>query len=139
NNLYNSRRHTDDLLRDPTTPAPVRTKLLRLKELRAYAHSQGLAAGEAYRYYIHLPEPSVSYVVQAAYPDRLQSLTWWFPIVGTVPYLGFFDRQARDEKAAELSRQGYDVETAGVSAFSSLGWFEDPIYSPMLERSPAAL
>jgi predicted aminopeptidase len=81
----------------------------------------------------------VSYIVQAAYKDRLEMKTWWFPIVGSVPYLGFFESPERDQKALELKDAGYDVTTGGVGAFSSLGWFDDPLFSSMLSRSHAEL
>jgi len=67
----------------------------------------------------------------------LESITWWFPIVGRVPYLGYFSKADRDSKASELRTEGYDVYETGVGAYSSLGWFDDPIYSPMLRRSEA--
>src|SRR5690606_18969091 len=69
--------------------------------------------------------------------DRLEFVTWWFPVVGSVPYIGYFDKADRDAKATELKQQGYDVSVGGAGAFSSLGWFEDPIFSSMLDRGPA--
>ena len=84
----------------------------------SFAESHGLNASGAYKYYIATKEPVVSYIVQAAYADRLEFVTWWFPVVGDVPYLGFFKKPERDAKAAELTASGYDVHTSGAGAFS---------------------
>ncbi len=73
--------------------------------------------------------------MSASDSNRFKFKTWWFPFVGTVPYLGYFDINDRDLKAKELSEEGFDISKGSVSAFSSLGWFEDPIYSSMLLRS----
>ena len=123
NNLLNSRR-------------PI---LLLLQEILAFAGQAGLNVRGAYRYYIELPQPVVSYLVYGAKADRLEAVTWWFPIVGRVPYLGFFDKGDRDDKAGELEAQGYDVYRGAAAAFSSLGWFEDPVFSSMLRRRSSAL
>jgi len=64
---------------------------------------------------------------------------WSFPFLGDVPYLGFFHPDNRDEKAKELESEGYDVHKGAAGAFSSLGWYDDPIYSSMLRRSKASL
>jgi predicted aminopeptidase len=77
----------------------------------------------------------VSYLVQAAEPLELRQKKWWFPVVGKVPYIGFFEEKERDAMAQELREEGFDVYTSGVGAFSSLGWFDDPIYNSMLNRS----
>ncbi|MCA9774524.1 MAG: aminopeptidase, partial [Myxococcales bacterium] len=68
----------------------------------------------------------------AASRDRLEALTWWFPIVGRVPYLGFFDKDDGIARRDKLAAEGYDTELRGVPAFSTLGWFADPIFSSML-------
>ena len=98
----------------------------------------GLNTDGAYLYYIHTEQPVVSYLVQAAHADKLKSVKWWFPIVGSVPYKGYFTRSDRDAEAEKLRQQGYDVYTTGVGAFSSLGWFDDPIFSSMLRRNTAS-
>lgn len=134
NELFNSRRHIGEVMADPATNAEVRIRLAEVNKLMAYAKDIGLNTEGAYRYYIDNPGRVVSYLVQAAYPDRLQAITWWFPVVGRVPYLGFFARDDRDREAKMLRDQGYDVDLGAAGAFSSLGWFEDPIFSSMLQR-----
>ena len=139
NDLYNSRQLITDAIEDPSRPKDERNKLELVGELVGFAASQGLNTDGAYRYVIDLPHRAVSYTVQAAYWDRLELVEWWFPVVGNVPYLGYFNRQERDAKAVELEAQGYEVAYGNVGAFSSLGWFDDPIYTSMLARNDADL
>lgn len=139
NALINSRRPIERVLQDPAVESTTKERLRLTRNILKFAERNGLNVDGAYDYYIHLKGRSVSYIVQAAEADRLEAVTWWFPVVGRVPYLGFFDQEDRDEKASELAKAGYDVEVGGVSAFSSLGWFDDPIYSSMLNRPPAEL
>lgn len=112
---------------------------MRVEDIRAFARREGLAVGGAYSTYIESPHDAVSYVVQASDPLRLKLRKWWFPIIGEMPYLGFFHEKNRDEKAAELRTLGYDVALSEAGAFSSLGWYDDPIYSSMLNRSLSSL
>ena len=139
NDLFNKRRSVDEVLQDEPTLKPVRAQLERVRDVLAFAADQGLNTQGAYNYYIQTDEPAVSYLVQAAEADRLQFVTWWFPVVGKVPYLGFFRRDERDSEALRLRAAGYDVTEAAAGAFSSLGWFDDPIFSPMLTRGDADL
>lgn len=134
NNLFNARRPLPEVIRDPRTQPEIKTKLLLTQKILDYAQSAGLNTDGAYTHYIEMGKKRVSYLVQAAYVDRLDPLTWWFPVVGRVPYLGFFAAEERDAKAAALEQQGYDVHTTGVGAFSSLGWFSDPVFTSMLKR-----
>ena len=137
NNLFNNRELISDVLRQGDLKPKERQQLVELQAILSYAGTQGLNAKGAYLYYIATDKPVVSYLVYAAFADRLESKTWWFPVVGRVPYLGFFKREAREAKLEELQEQGFDVHRSGVGAFSSLGWFEDPIYTSMLRRSRA--
>jgi predicted aminopeptidase len=105
---------------------------LVLKEAEAI----GLNVGSAYRHVVFPKDNTVSWSVSAAYPLELKSYTWWFPIVGKVPYKGFYDRKDRDEEARRLEEKGFDVNLSRVEAFSSLGWFPDPLFPSMLELKP---
>ena len=75
----------------------------------------------------------------ACAPLRFEEKLWRFPIVGSVPYLGFFHEKTAREYAKALERDGLDVDVRGVSTYSTLGWFRDPITSPMLADGPNAL
>jgi predicted aminopeptidase len=139
NDLFNSRRPVAEVIADPSTSPKVKDRLELVREVLNFAKTEGLHTEGAYRYFIATKDPVVSYLVQAAYADRLESVTWWFPVIGSVPYRGYFDAAERDAKAEELAAEGYDVHTSGAGAFSSLGWFEDPIFASMVDRADADL
>jgi predicted aminopeptidase len=82
--------------------------------------------------YVHLEQPYVTYVVNASDKDQLKTYEWSFPIIGTVPYKGFFKKEKALALAKDLQDQGYDTHVRGVAAYSTLGWFEDPLLSSML-------
>lgn len=134
NNLFNGRRPVSDVLADESVDEKTRASLKQVARILDFAGVQGLNADGAYSYFIDTPTPYVSLLVQAAYPDRFEFKTWWFPVVGRVPYLGFFSEKERDALADQLESEGFDVHKAGVGAFSSLGWFDDPVFSSMLKR-----
>jgi predicted aminopeptidase len=131
-NLLATRRPVSDVLEDQKTDPIIKHQLVEVRRILSFAEKKGLKVRGAYQRYIDIGDQPVSYLLQAAEADQFKSLTWWFPIVGTVPYLGFFERRERDEKSDELRQQGYDVFESNVGAFSGLGWFEDPIFSSML-------
>lgn len=138
NDLFNSRIPISEV-KEPKLSAEKIAKLKLVKEVVVFAQQAHLNASGAYQYYIESPDDVVSYLVQAAYQDRFEQKKWWFPIVGSVPYRGYFEEGRRDQKAKELSEQGFDVYKTGVGAFSSLGWFDDPVFSSMLNRNKISL
>jgi len=93
----------------------------------------GLETGGSYQQYISLEGKSVTTIVQAAPKRELSFKTWWFPVVGSQPYLGYFDIKDARKKREELVNEGYDTSLGGVQAFSLLGYFPDPLYSSMLD------
>ncbi len=110
-------------------------KLKLVKPVLEYAKSEiGLTPGKSYKKYISLDSPYVSWIVQASDKRSLKLKTWWFPIVGKQPYLGFFDKDKALKQRELLISEGYDTVTGGVSAFSLLGYFPDPLYSSMLDQ-----
>jgi predicted aminopeptidase len=117
-----------ELAVDPTTPAPLRAKLGVVLAARAFAgDSLGLRSGKSFTTYSALDRDTLVLLVSGAYRDRLKSYTWWFPIVGRVPYKGYFDfNQARAEYR-DLAARGFDANLGVASAFSTLGWFNDPL------------
>lgn len=139
NKLMNSRVPVEEVIENPETAQRVAEKLEFTRRIIRFASQHGLNTAYAYDYYVEIEGEAISYTFYAAESLSLRSHTWWFPIVGEVPYLGFFSKEERDEEADVYLRDGFDIHRSRVGAFSSLGWFEDPIYSTMLERSDTSL
>lgn len=133
--LLSQRRGIRDVIEDTTMTEQTREKLSFVLKLLDYAKTNDLNVGGSYSHYIELKKKVITYLVYAAPKDSLELKTWWFPIVGSVPYLGFFNAYDRDQKAEDLVAQGYDVNTSGSIGMSFLGWIVDPLYSTMIERS----
>ena len=102
-----------------------------IADVRAFGSEMGLSATENYSA-IALDWDRTIWNVSGCAPDRFEAKTWWFPIVGRVPYLGFFSEEDVREKALDIGAEDMDVYVRKVAAYSTLGWFEDPILVPML-------
>jgi predicted aminopeptidase len=121
------------LVRDESTDSLVRHKLELVLAARQYAKdSIHLATEESFTTYSKLDRDTLVLVLSAAYRDKLEPYTWWFPIVGRVPYKGFFDFDDAKASAKKLYDDGFDVSLRPSSAFSTLGWFNDPLTSTTL-------
>jgi predicted aminopeptidase len=102
-------------------------------EARAYAlDSIGLNAGESFSQFTQLHRDTLVLVLSASPKDNLVAHLWWFPVVGRLPYKGFFNYARAREEAARMEADGYDVNLRPASAFSTLGWFNDPVLSTTL-------
>lgn len=127
------RRSISEIVADRATKPAVAAKLRLVLAARAFAaESIGLRAKESFTKYTQLDRDTLVLVLSGAYPDRLQAYTWWFPIVGRVPYKGYFDFSAAKSAARDLSARGFDVYLRPSPAFSTLGWFNDPLLSTSL-------
>ena len=127
------RRQIVRLVEDPTTDSATRSRLRLVLAARGFAaDSVRLRTGESFTTYSHLERDTLVLVVSGAYRDRLEPYTWWFPIVGRVPYKGFFDFSDALALARDLERRGYDTYVRPSAAFSTLGWFNDPLLSTTL-------
>ncbi len=128
------------IIANPATPPAIRAKLQLVLAARAFARdSLGLAAKQSFTTYTKLKHDTLVLVLSGAYRDRLAPVTWWFPIVGRVPYKGFFDFAAARAAARNLEQRGFDAYVRPSPAFSTLGFFNDPLLSTTLEDDSVAL
>ena len=128
------------LLADPATPASLREKLQAVLEIRQFAEQQlKLPANGHYLRYADLHRRYVVWNVHAAPEFSLQPKTWWYPVVGRLDYRGYFSETAARRYAAKLERKGFDAYVEGVEAYSTLGWFRDPVLNTFIERQKPEL
>src|SRR5436305_8587230 len=103
------RRDITDIVADSTTSAATRQKLRVVLAARAFARdSIGLRARESFTTFSRLEHDTLVLVLSAAYRDRLEAYSWWFPVVGRVPYKGYFDFGAAKAAARKLDADGFD-------------------------------
>ena len=115
-------------------------KLLLVLAARSFAKNElGFEVGNSYATLARVEGRAVAHVVTAAYRNRLELYTWRYPIVGRVPYRGFFNPGNAEAYAAELEAMGLDTAVWPSTAFSTLGWFDDPLLSNMLESDAVEL
>ena len=121
------------LLQRTNTPPEIARRLELVLAYRKFAHEElGLPAGRSYLAYADLERPFVSWTVSATPEFSMEDREWWFPIVGSVSYRGYFGEQSAKRFAATLKAEGMDVSIGGVAAYSTLGWFADPVLNTFL-------
>src|SRR5579859_1118916 len=131
--LLLKRRSVDKVVSDPATDPKLAQRLQLSQQARRFASDQlDLPRNRSYTYYVQLHRPYVVWNVYATPPFSVEAVPQCFPIAGCVAYRGWFDEQKAKAGAERLRAQGYDVYIGGVSAYSTLGWFSDPILSSML-------
>lgn len=137
--LWKRRPIAGELKKEDLAPE-VRAKLELVLAVREFARDKlGLNVGGAYATVSPVDQGAVTWVVMAAPRASLQPYTWWFPIVGSVPYRGYFNRSDALVEAAKLEAAGYDTFVRSAVAFSSLGYFDDPLLSNLLRLRPVEL
>lgn len=110
-----------------------RSKIELAIELRQFMKNElSLKTDSNYLRYVHLDRKFVTYAVNASPKDQLKTYHWSFPIIGSVPYKGYFKKESAMAEAKKLEEKNLDTHVRGVSAYSTLGWFEDPLLSSML-------
>jgi predicted aminopeptidase len=135
-----SREPIEDVLRRPNLDEDRREKLELVLRVRRFAAEElGFRVGGSYTSLSELTTPPILSVVSAAPHTSLEPYTWWFPIVGQVAYKGYFDAASAKREASRLEAKGYDTYIRSALAFSTLGWFADPLLSHLLRYDSETL
>jgi len=109
-------------------------------DIRRFAIEElGLKTSKNYTRYVNIDRDYLAAVVSATAADSFTRYEWKYPVVGRMPYKGFFDIEDAIKERAKLERKGLDVWLRRVDAFSTLGWFRDPLFSYMRDYSPDRL
>jgi len=138
--ILSRRKPIAKLVADSATDSATRAKLALVVAARTFARdSLGLKTGESFTKFSQLDRDTLVLVLSAAYRDRLERRTWWFPVVGRFPYKGFFDFEKAKKTAEKMRTEGFDVTLGASSAFSTLGWFNDPLVSTTLRGDSTTL
>jgi len=138
--MWRASRPIDEVIADPQVPAAVKDRLAQALELREFAARElALPDNGSYRNYADLKRQYVVWNVFAAGALSIDPKRWCFPVAGCVAYKGYFSKAAADTAAQDLRREGYDVFVSGVPAYSTLGYFDDPVLNTFLHYPPAEL
>ena len=138
--LWSDARPIEDWLGDPATDPVLKARLEKALLIRRFAVRQlGLPDNASYKNYAALSRPFVLWNVVATPELSLRPIQWCFPIAGCVSYRGYYSKQDALAYAAELRAEGDDVQVGGVPAYSTLGWFSDPLLSTFINYSDAEL
>ena len=138
--MLRAARPIPDIVADPGTAEALKQRLQRAQKIRAFAsYELGLPENGSYRSYADLHRPYVVWNVFAAPELSLQLKQWCYPVVGCAGYRGYFDRESADYAADELRAEGYEVNVAGVPAYSTLGWFSDPLLNTFIAGTEGQL
>ncbi len=134
------RRPIQAVLDDPRAPEELKAQLRQVLEIRQLAVTElGLPDNGSYRTYADLGRPYVVWNVVAAPELSVEPVVWCFPVAGCVSYRGYFSEERAERFAERLRRERRDVDVAGVAAYSTLGWFRDPVLNTFVWRPPSAL
>jgi predicted aminopeptidase len=131
-----SRQQIDELLQSGAVSEELRQKLTTVRSAREFAIQQLLLpGGKGYQTYVELDREHVVWNVFAAPEFSIDPVNWCYPVAGCVSYRGYFSEAGAVKFANKLENEGYDVYTGGVDAYSTLGWFDDPLLSTVINRA----
>lgn len=128
--LILNRKNIQKMIDDPSIDENTKRNLLRIQEIKSFAKDYlRLKVDNQYIYYNDISGDAISYIVIACEKLSLKAKSYWFPIVGEIYYLGFFEEKDAKTYAEYLKSKNFDVKISKVQAYSTLGWFSDPIFS----------
>jgi predicted aminopeptidase len=138
--LMHARQDIQSLLSDPATTPELATQLETAEQIKTFAQSElDLPSNGSYSSYVEIDGDALVWNVVATPEFSLEPKKWCFPVAGCVPYRGFFKQKKADDSAEKLRNKSMDVIVSPATAYSSLGWFNDPLLSTMLSGSDVRL
>jgi len=128
------------LIEDPEASAELKARLVTARQMCEFAERElSLEANGHFQHYADVGRPFVVWNVYAARELSLEAKTWWYPAVGRLDYRGYFKKSAARREAARLEQHGWETFVEGVTAYSTLGWFRDPLLNTFLWSGEPAL
>jgi predicted aminopeptidase len=138
--IINNSRPLKEVMADPAVPDSVKQKIVFIEKVKKFAvDSLGLKPSANYSTYYDQRNKPLLWTITASEPYKIKAYEWKFPVLGSVSYKGFFDYDKGKEEELSLSEKGFDTDFGEVSAWSTLGWFSDPVLSNMIRRSEGQL
>ncbi len=133
-------REIADILKDPLIADSIKYKLNLIQEIKQFSFdSLGFEVTDNYTSYFDQKGKPTLWVVTGAKPFLLEPKEWYFPVLGRVPYKGFFVLSKAEDEERKLEREDWDTNLRVAGGWSTLGWFKDPVMSNMLKDSPGEL
>ncbi len=134
------RQPIQEAIEDPAHPEQTRELLRLVESVRRFARDLGLRVDGQYTSYVDWPADRIVTTLVRTRPGSLEAVPHWYPIVGDLPYKGYFDQRRAEAEAERLrAEEGFDVCVSAITAYSTLGWLDDPVTSPMLAKGAASL
>ena len=133
-NILLKRRDIKELIQDSSLEQEKKDKLSLVLAVRKFCKELGLVPKGSFSQYSEIDSDVLIWVLSGSLSYKLEPKTWWFPIVGSIPYKGYFSLEDAKEAREELRAGGFDTFLRSSDAFSTLGWFDDPLLSTVLQR-----
>ncbi|MEZ4399693.1 MAG: aminopeptidase [Kofleriaceae bacterium] len=135
--LLNRARPIDEVIDDPDVPVEIRLRLDEIAGIKAFGAAAGLNTRKNYRTYVDVPEGAAVWFVGASRPLAFQAPRWCFPVAGCFTGLGWFERDDAIAHRDRLRKRGWDAMARPAGAYSTGGWFPDPVVSSMVDADVA--
>ncbi len=132
--LLNRAKPIEKVIEDPTTDPNLVTLLKKIPGIRTFCEESGLKPTPNYQSYVKLDQDAVVYVVTVSDALKFNVKIFSFPIVGSFNYIGWFDKNDAIKFAKDFEKKGLDIDVRGAAAYSTLGWFKDPLLSSMIPQ-----